>query len=51
MERLVVMQWAKNCNKIIEMTAEILHCSPPPPRLTVAMAAPPSPLPVLIGTR
>jgi hypothetical protein len=48
---LVVMQCAQNCNKIIEMTAEIQHCSPPPPRLTDAMAGPPSPLPVFIGPR
>jgi len=47
---LVVMQCAQNCNKIIEMTAEIQRCSPPPPRLTVAMVGPPSPLPVLIET-
>jgi len=50
MERLVVMQRARNCNKMIEMTDEILHCAPPPPRPTVARVVTPSPLPVLIET-
>ena len=37
MERLVVLQWAQTCNKIIEMTEEFGHASPPPPWLTVGM--------------
>ena len=50
MERLVMLQQAQTCNKIIEMTDEIQDFSPPPPQLTVARVGPPSPLPVLIET-
>ena len=40
MERLVALQQAQTCNKIIEMTDEIRDFSPPPPRLTVARVGP-----------
>jgi len=50
MERLVVLQWAQTCSKIIEMTDKIRHSLPPAPRLTDAMVGPPSLLPVLIET-